>query len=119
MGQGNLEKFGAFQKANVLFDLVVEDMNRLTGKPECWRLVSQQIASADSICANMEEGYGRGSRKDYAHFLVLSRGSARETRGRYERMKHWLPAQLIAERVALCDEIIGILSASVEKLRKA
>jgi 23S rRNA-intervening sequence protein len=55
-----------------------------------YRLVSQQIGSADSICANIEEGYGRLSRVEYVRFLDIARGSARETRGRYERMKHWL-----------------------------
>ena len=58
------------------------------------------------------------SRKDYAHFLVISRGSATETRGRYEqRLRHWLPEDTIKARVALCEEIIAILSASIRTLR--
>jgi four helix bundle protein len=82
------------------------------------RLVSQQVACADSISANIEEGYGRRSRKDYSHFLIISRGSATETRGRYEqRFKHRLPPETIAARVELCDEVIAILSASIRKLR--
>jgi len=82
------------------------------------RLVSQQIASADSIGSNIEEGYGRRTRKDYTHFLVIARGSATETRGRYEqRFKHWLPADIISSRVQLCEEIIAILSASIITLR--
>jgi four helix bundle protein len=84
----------------------------------CMRLVSQQIASADSIAANIEEGYGRRSRKDYAHFPVIARGSAAETRGRYARMKHWLPADTITARVALCEEIVAILSATIRRLRE-
>jgi four helix bundle protein len=119
MNQRKLEEFGAFQKANQLFDMVVEDMTLLSKNPLCWRLVSQQIASADSICANIEEGYGRGSRKDYAHFLVQARGSARETYGRYQRMKHWVAAEVIQNRTALCDEIIAILTATINRLRES
>jgi len=68
----------------------------LHGKYELTRLVAQQIASADSIASNIEEGYGRGSKKDYSHFLIIARGSAQETLGQYERLKHWLDPQAIA-----------------------
>jgi len=113
-----LHQFGAYRKACELFDLAVADMTPLARNSVCSRLVTQQIASADSISANIEEGYGRGSRKDYAHFLIIARGSAMETRGRYEqRLKHWLAPQVIVERVALCDEIIAILSATIRSLR--
>jgi len=113
-----LHQFGAYRKACLLFDLTVEDLSPLARNPLCMRLVSQQVASCDSIAANIEEGYSRRSRKDYAHFLVIARGSATETRGRYEqRLKHWLPADVIAAQVALCEEIVAILSASIRTLR--
>jgi four helix bundle protein len=80
--------------------------------------VSQQIGSADSICANIEEGYGRLSRAEYVRFLDIARGSARETRGRYERLRHWLAPEIVSERLALLDEIIGILTSSIETMRK-
>ena len=113
-----LHQFGAYQKACELFDLTVTDLESLTRNPMCSRLVSQQIASADSIASNIEEGYGRGSRADYAHFLVIARGSATETRGRYEkRLRHWLPPETISARVALCEEIVAILSATIRRLR--
>ena len=48
MSQDSLEQFGAYRKGNELFDLVVADMEALRKEPMCYRLVSQQIASADS-----------------------------------------------------------------------
>ncbi len=116
MNQDSLEQFGAYQKGNELFDLVVADMEKLRSEPLCYRLVSQQIASADSIPANVEEGYGRGTPKEYVQFLRFARGSARETRGRYNRLRHWLPEATIRQRVALCDDIIGILNSTIKTL---
>ena len=118
MSQSGLERFGAYQKARELFDLVIRDMESLKADPHCYRLIAQQVASADSICANIEEGYGRQSRVKYVRFLDIARGSARETRGRYERMKHWLAQDVIKQRVELLDEIIGILTSSIVRMRK-
>jgi len=80
MSSGNLADFGGYRKALELFDLVVEDTDRYVKPARAERLVSQQIASADSICSNIEEGYGRESTKEYTRFLDIARGSARETR---------------------------------------
>ena len=93
-------------------------MAMLKGNPLCYRLVAQQIGSADSICANIEEGYGRLSRVEYIRFLDIARGSARETRGRYERMKNWIAQDVIKQRVELLDEVIGILTSSIVTLKK-
>ena len=112
-----LMSYGAYNKALELFDFIVVDMALLSGVRACDRLVAQQLASADSIPSNIEEGYGRGTKKEYCQFLVIARGSAQETAGRYLRLRHWLPADLPATRIALCDEIIGILTASIKKLR--
>ena len=112
-----LKGFTAYTKALILFDLVVSDLEALTGKYELTRLISQQIASADSIASNIEEGYGRGSKKDYAHFLIIDRGSAQETMGRYQRLRHWINPEIAKKRIALCGEIIAILTASIRKLR--
>jgi len=111
-----LEKFGAYQKALELFDQVVGDMEVLAGNALCARMVSQQMASADSICANIEEGYGRESSREYRQFLVIARGSARETQGRYRRFRHWLPPELVEKRASLCEEVIRILSATINRL---
>ena len=94
-------------------------MRILRKEPECFRLVSQQIASADSVCSNIEEGYGRLSRKEYVRFLDIARGSARETQGRYRRMKHWLSDEVMEHRASLAGEIIAILTTTIENLRKS
>jgi four helix bundle protein len=117
MSQRSLDEFGAYRKAQELFDLVVVDMRTIQKDPLCFKLVSQQVGSADSICANIEEGHGRLSSREYIRFLDFARGSSRETRGRYVRMHHWFPEDVIAQRTELLDEIIGILTSTIERLR--
>jgi hypothetical protein len=51
-------------------------------------------------------------------FLVIARGSAQETGGRYGRFKHWLPESVIEPRIALSGEIVGILTGTIKTLRE-
>jgi len=57
------------------------------------------------------------SRAEYIRFLDFARGSARETRGRYLRMSQWFGEEVVLQRAALADEIIGILTSTIERLR--
>ena len=118
MSQESLENFEAYRLAMELFDLVVEDMGSMQRDARTYRLIAQQVASADSISSNIEEGHGRETTRDYTHFLVMARGSARETRGRYVRMKHWLTPEIIADRTKRWDPILGILSKTIFSLRR-
>jgi four helix bundle protein len=117
MRESKLEGFGGYRKARELFDLVVEDLTPLARHPVCRGLVVQQVDAADSICANIEEGYGRGSKKEFVQFLRIARGSGREVRGRTERFAKWLPADIIAARVALANEVLAILTATIQTLQ--
>ncbi len=106
----------AYQKSLQLFDLVVQDLVKFLPDRRMERLVSQQLASADSVCSNIEEGYGRESTVEYRRYLIIARGSLRETQGRYRRLHHWMPPALINLRVGLAEEINGILSATIKRL---
>jgi four helix bundle protein len=112
-----LDNFGGYAKAMELFRLVVADMKSIQRDPLVYKLVGQQVGSADSIAANIEEGYGRLGTGEFIRFLDFARSSARETRGRYVRMVPWFSEETIEVRVALCDEIIGILTGTIATLR--
>ena len=116
MSSGNLDKFRAYQKSLELFYMVVADAARYLGDSKLERLVSQQLASADSVCSNIEEGYGRESTVEYRRFLIIARGSLRETQGRYRRLRHWLPPEVVEARLALAEEINRILSSAIPRL---
>ena len=68
MSQGKLAEFGSYQKALALFGHVVEESTHWLDEFRCRRLVGQQLASADLVCANMEEGYGRKSNKELLYY---------------------------------------------------
>lgn len=60
---------------------VARDVYHLTDglpKKEEFRMTSQLIRAAISIPANIAEGNARGTRKDYANFVSIARGSAAE-----------------------------------------
>lgn len=61
-------------------DLVeaVYELTRAFPKQEEYRLTSQITRAAVSIPANIAEGFMRNTRKDYANFVGIARGSAAE-----------------------------------------
>jgi four helix bundle protein len=112
----SLESFGIYQLARQLFDDFWKDSDILMKDQRGRELVRQQVRSLDSICANMEEGFGRGFGKELPQHLKISRGEARESRGRYERCNHLLPAEVISQRVATLSHIIGGLSKTIQTI---
>lgn len=77
----SLEEFRVYQVARQLFDAFWDDSEILSRDVRGRELARQQVRSLDSICANIEEGYGRGFGKEWPHYLRIARGSARESRG--------------------------------------
>lgn len=113
-----LESFGIYQLARQLFDDFWAD-SEILGKDYRGReLIKQQIRSLDSICANIEEGYGRGYGKEFPQHLKIARGEARESRGRYERCSRLLPPDLIAKRVSALSQIIGGLTKTINTIER-
>jgi four helix bundle protein len=111
-----LESFGIYQLARQLFDDFWNDSEILSKDFRGRELVKQQVRSLDSVCANMEEGFGRGFGRELPQHLKISRGEARESRGRYERCNRLLPPETIAHRVSVLSRIIGGLSKTIQTI---
>ena len=116
--QDPLWDFQVYPKALLLSDLTWEDTSRMMKDPR-GRMVAQQLVdSVGSICANIEEGHGRGFGKENAYFQRVALGSARESRGWYYRGRRFLSPEVFEHRVQLLDEIIAALVLSSERQRQ-
>ena len=104
-----------YQKALFLYDLCWLDCDLIMHDPRGRAIAEQIIRSSGSICANIEEGYGRGFGRDYARFLKISVGSARETQGWYLRARHLLKSEAVDYRINLCDEITALLILTIRQ----
>ena len=73
-------RFKDLEVWRVSMDLVVKvyEITREFPKSEQFGLAAQLQRSAVSIPSNIAEGSGRGTRKDFAHFLDQARGSLYE-----------------------------------------
>jgi len=113
---GPIWRFYAYPKSLYLFDLAWKDCELLLKDIRGRAVARQLIRSVGSISANIEEGYGRGlGGKEYAHFLRIALGSARESKGWYFKARHLLPKQLIQNRLALLEEIISLPVTAVKQ----
>lgn len=108
-----LDDYRIYQAARQLFEAFWDDSEILSRDARARELVRQQVRSLDSVCANIEEGYGRGFGKEWPQYFRYARGSARESRGRYERCARLLPAEVLAQRTATLDHIIGGLTKTI------
>ena len=79
-------------------------------------IIKQLTRSVGSISANIEEGYGRGFGKEYPLFLRYSRGSARETKGWYQRSGKLLPDDTLKKRIEKLDSIIAMETTAIKTL---
>ena len=71
-------KIIAWQRAHRLA-LDVYRVSQCFPKAELFGLTSQLRRAAYSVPANIDEGSGRASKRDYLHFLSIAGGSLRET----------------------------------------
>jgi four helix bundle protein len=80
-------EFEVYKKSMLIWELMWSDTEQMVIDVRGKEIARQLTRAVGSIAANIEEGYGRGFNKEYAHFLRISRGSARESNGWFKRSK--------------------------------
>ena len=92
---------------------------KLMPKAEEDRLTGQMLRAAASVAANVAEGNCRGTRKDYAHFVSIARGSLAETETflLLATSVGLLQGKETEVAAALCDEIGRMLNPLHNRLR--
>jgi four helix bundle protein len=83
-----------WKKAKALAVAVYRATDRFP-KGELFGLTSQMRRAAISVASNIAEGQGRGSKKDFAKFLCMARGSLLELQTQLE----------IAEELGMGNEV--------------
>ncbi|MCE7921353.1 MAG: four helix bundle protein [Chloroflexi bacterium CFX1] len=95
---------------------LAETIYRIT-KPypreELFGLTSQTRRAATSIPANIAEGYGRNSRKEYLQFLAIANGSLNEleTHLLIAHRIRYLEAEQLAQAISQVQTVGRILTA--------
>ena len=116
--QDPLWEYVGYQKALFVSDLAWFDCERML-KDARGRVVAGQLyCAACSISANIEEGYSKGFGLDYARYLTIALGSARETRGWYWRGRRFVTMQVQEHRFAVLDEVIALLKTTIPQQRR-
>ena len=87
-------------------------------KEETYALSSQMRRAVVSIPSNIAEGNGRGTTRDYAHYLAMARGSKYELETQLLICVelHYLTNEQIEKAMKLSDEIGRMLNTIITKL---
>ena len=85
-------------------------------KEERYGLSDQLRRAVVAIPSNIAEGNGRGSKKDYAHFLCIARGSLNEVNTQLELAERLGFGTLNSETAALGVSIYKMLNALIRSL---
>jgi len=94
-------------------------LGKLLPKAEEYRLTSQLLRAAASVPSNIAEGHARGTRKDYANFVCIARGSLAETETILLLLVDvgLLSSDQIHAALELCSEIGRMLNSLLARLR--
>ena len=107
-----------WQKSMALADAVGKYCDARTG-PRFYAMMDQLQRAADSIPANIAEGYGRYTRRDYVRFVSIANGSLKELETRLLRARSRIPdsAAEIDDMLLQSDEIGRMLAGLIRALR--
>ena len=84
-----------------------------------WGIGRQTKEAAASVPANIAEGYGRGSRKEYIQFLHIANGSLCELESHLllARSLNLAPAATMDSLLAAAEEVARMLKGLIASLR--
>jgi four helix bundle protein len=113
----SFEDLIVWQKGYGFFLDVVRDVERFTNGLPARVIANQVLRSAGSISANIAEGFGRRTGKEYTHYLIVARGSTTETLDWYLKCKglRLIDSDVFALRRAILEEILKMLNRMISQ----
>jgi len=113
----SFEDLIVWQKAHGFFLDVVQDVELFTNGMAARVIANQVLRSAGSISANIAEGFGRRSGKEYTHYLIVARGSTTETVNWYLKCRdlRLVGTTVFATRSTVLEEILKMLNRMISQ----
>jgi four helix bundle protein len=107
-----------WQKAHAL-TLMVFRVTSGFPKEDLYGIVAQVRRSASSVAANIAEGFGRGTTKEFLRSLQIARGELEETRYFMQLSKDLskIPEEEFDRIDAECDSVARLINALGRSLR--
>ena len=118
IGQLAYKDLSVWQKSMFFANSVIAFLEALDTDRKHYRLLEQLEAAVTSIPMNIAEGKGRNSKKEFVHFLYISRGSLYETLTLLEifHMRGWLKTDKYQELEQQSIEIAKMLNGLINSI---
>ena len=113
----SFEDLIVWQKAHRFFIDVVQDVEGFSSRTAGRVIANQVLRSASSISANIAEGFGRRTGREYTHYLIVARGSTTETLNWYLKCRdlHLIDSAVFVNRRATLEEILKMLNRMISQ----
>ena len=110
-----------WQKSLTFANDVISLIDNLETDRKHFRLIEQLEAAATSVPMNIAEGKGRESKKEFVHFLYISRGSLYETMTLLEiiKMRGWLNNEAFHNLQQKSNEIAKMLKGLINYISRS
>jgi four helix bundle protein len=115
------EDLKVWQKAVDFAEIVIRAIDSFETPRKHYRLIEQLESAATSTSMNIAEGKGRFSKKEFAHFLYIARGSVFETITLLiiaQRMG-WISNEKFTEIKLLGEEITKMLNSLIKSVKNS
>jgi four helix bundle protein len=101
-----------WQKSLIFANEVINLTEELDTDRKHYRLLEQIESASTSVPMNIAEGKGRSSKKEFSHFLMISRGSLYETMTLLEifKLRKWISDEKFIFLENLSNEIAKMIN---------
>ena len=114
----SFRNMSVWQKAINLSEKVFK-LTVILPKSEDYGIISQIRRSANSVSANIAEGFGRNTNKDKRNFYIIARSSVFETQSHllYGNKIKYFESKVIGELISEYDSLIFELNKIMKSLK--
>lgn len=119
-GNFNFKELKVWEKSIDFAGKIIELVEQIETNRKHYRLIENLESAVTSISNNIAEGKGRFSKKEYIHFLYISRGSLYEVVSILYIFKrvNWITEQKLNELENNATEIAKMLNGLISSISK-